>query len=112
MVANDNFTYSLNLTNLPSSRYSTEAVVTMFMSPKTLPTQPKDHPLLGHRQLVSFQRLGTTGGLAPGASTMVTFVVGAYDLSIVDFGKSSHMQCDPSSVALLLASNNCRVNVC
>ena len=30
----------------------------MFMSPKTLPTQPKDHPLLGHRQLVSFQRVG------------------------------------------------------
>lgn len=97
MAVNDNFTYSLNITNLPSSRCNTEAVVAMFMSPKTLPTQPKDHPLLRHRQLVSFQRLGTTtGGLAPGESTTATFVVGAYDLSLVDFGKSIHTQYNPS----------------
>eukprot|EP01043_Picozoa_sp_COSAG02_P003232 COSAG02_NODE_78_length_40609_cov_19.893730_17_plen_632_part_00 len=86
MTDDDNYTYSLNLTNV--GRYHTEAVVSMFMSPKTLPTQPKDHPLLGKRQLMSFQRLGTAaGGLAPGESTTVTFVVGGYDLSIVDFGK-------------------------
>jgi hypothetical protein len=47
--------YSLMLRNLLTSKYPAEVVVTMFMSPTALPTQPKDHPLLTHRQLVSFQ---------------------------------------------------------
>ena len=52
--------YSLMLRNLPTSKYPAEAVVAMFMSPTALPTQPKGHPLLMHRQLVSFQvRVGT-----------------------------------------------------
>jgi beta-glucosidase len=97
-----NHTYSLTLTNLPTSRYPCEAVITMYASPKSLPTQPAHHPLLGHRQLVGFQRVGTatSHGLAPGESTTVVFTVSAADLSVVDFGGSGDRVLAPGEYEL------------
>lgn len=110
-------TYKLQLTNLATSLCACEAVVMMFASPISLPTQPVDHPLLRRRQLVSFQKVGTAssgdgggagaGGassaalaLAPGQTVSLGFTVSALDLSIVDFGGSGDRVLAPGSYQL------------
>ena len=52
------------------------------------------------RFILPVQIGATTGGLAPGDSATVTFVVDQYDLSIVDFGEPRHRHCASLSLSL------------
>jgi hypothetical protein len=74
------FTLLLRNTANATTGHAAEAVVTMFIMPLKLPTQPAHYPL--KQQMVGFQRIEA---IAPGAQVAVTFNATATDLSVVDY---------------------------